>query len=158
MENDMDKMFFEFATRKQHEKETQDERDAKHKVFRDSAIKIIRETVAPVLGELSADLKRRGHQSEVSLSLEMQSYPSAQLSFQVVSSDPHSYANVSKLSFATTTSEDRMEVRKVTWGSKGKDESDSFGGALRFKLLADVTSDWVREQVFSFIGAVLKKQ
>lgn len=157
MASDLDKMFSDFEARKLREKEAQDEMDAKHKAFRDKAIKIVNERVAPVLRDLCADLKRRGHESEVSLFVDNHSYPSAQLSFRAVNKEPHSYTSASKLSFSTTTSEDKVEIRKEIWGAKGKDESPSYGGQPSFKLLDDVTAEWVKTQVVSFVSTVLSK-
>ena len=157
MPSDVEKMFSDFQARKLREKEAQDESAAKHQAFRDKAISVINQHIAPALRGISVELKQHGHESEVSLVVDNCSYPSVNLSFRLISKKPHTNTTPSLMTFATTTSEDRVEVRTEIWGAKGKDESHSYRGAPNFKLLDEVTEKWVKAQTLSFVGSVLSK-
>lgn len=151
---EIDDMFAKFNERKNREKEARAVKDAEHSAFREKAVAIIEQHVMPVLEEISSGLRQRGHEAKISANTEHYSYPSAQLSFRVVSSEPHSYVSESTLSFATTTSEDAMEARRTIWSASGKDESHSHGHPSS-KALSEVTSEWVKAQTLSFVQSVL---
>lgn len=154
---ELDKIFSDFERRKQREKEAQDKKDAKHKAFRIVAVKIINEKVAPLLKEISAHIKDHGHEAKVSLLIDGYSYPRVSMSFQVVCEDLQCHTGISKISFFTATSEDRMEVNGEIWGKSGKSKCSSSDGQC-FKLLSEVTPEWVKKQVLYFVGAVLNNQ
>jgi hypothetical protein len=154
MKEQLDKLFSDRNERKQNSTEIQSTEKMKHEQFRTHVIEIINTIFLPVFNEFESELKSRGHEFSVASSLENASYPSTQISFRVVDNDSKSnYSGSSKLSFGTTTSEDKFEVGQSLWWSRGNEETK-----LKSSIIIDrVNSEWVRTQVLNFIDSVIKK-
>ena len=155
MASEFDKMFSDFEERKQREIIASDDKAAKHAAFRQKAINIINEKVAPVLQEICTDIQTRGHESQVNLLTGTHYHPSANLAFRITTDNRSTHISSSHISFATTSPQDGMEVRMDIWGAEGKQES--YGGQI-FKPLTAVTTKWIRTQTLLFIQSVLKAQ
>lgn len=156
MKEELDKLFEERSDRKQKERDVENAKETKETQFRDVANGVINNVIGPALKEFQTELKKRGNESDVTLQVDKYSQPSARLTFRVIDESPtRKVLNPSKISFSTTTTEDKFEVRREVWTMKGKEDAQAYGGGHSSRAISEVDEAWVRSQVLAFINAVL---
>jgi len=157
MKDELNKLLKDHFAKRRQEKDVEDAEEKSHQEFQALAVDAIEKVIAPALKALSQELKGHGHEADVSLLVGTDSYPSVHLSFRIVDrDDPHDPANASRLSFSTTTSQDKFEVRTEIWGREGK-EAGSNAGKPEAKPIAEVDAEWVTAQGLSFVSCVLER-
>lgn len=155
MKDELSKLMKDHTAKMRREKDAEDAEETGHQEFHVLAVGVIEKVIAPALKALSQELKSHGHDAGVSLLVGTDSYPSAHLSFRIVGQDDtHSHASASRLSFSTTTSQDKFEVRTEIWGREGK---ESGLGHSESRPMAKVDAEWVTAQGLAFVSSVLDR-
>ena len=158
MKDKLSQMLKDHSARRRLEKDVEDAEETGHQEFQARAVVVIEKVIAPALKALSQELKSHGHDAAVSLLVGTDSYPSAHLSFRIVDRDnPEGPESASRISFSTTTSQDKFEVRTEIWGREGKEISRNESGKPETRPLAEVDADWVTAQALCFVGSVLER-
>ena len=157
MKDELKKLLNDHSAKRRREQDIEDAEEKGHQDFKVLAVDAIEKVIAPSLTALSQELKGHGHEASVSLLVGADSYPSAHLSFRIVDrDDPTGAASASRLSFSTTSSQDKFEVTTEIWGREGK-ESGSHSGKPEARPIAAVDAEWVTAQGLSFVGCVLER-
>lgn len=157
MKDELDRLLKDHVAKRRREKDVEDAEEQDHHAFQALAVGTIEKVIAPALKALSQELTGHGHEASVSLVVGTDSYPSVHLSFRIIDQDgPDDPASASRLSFSTTTSQDKFEVRTEIWGREGK-ETGSHTGNPEARLIADVDAGWVNAQGLAFVRCVLDR-
>jgi hypothetical protein len=158
MKDELNKLLNDHIAKRRREKDAEDAEEKGHQEFQVLAVDTIEKVIAPALTALSRELKDHGHEASVSLLVGAESYPSAHLSFLIVNrDDPHGPASASRLSFSTTPSQDKFEVRTEIWGREGKEAGLSNAGKPEARRMAEIDGEWVTAQGLSFVSCVLDR-
>jgi hypothetical protein len=157
MQDKLNKLLNDHTAKRQRAKDAEDAEEKGHADFKILAVNAIEKVIAPALNALCKILTGHGHQADVSLLTDTDSYPSAHLSFRVVDQDdPDGAASASRLSFSTSGSQDRFVVTTEIWGSEGR-EAESQTGKPESRPIAEVDTSWVTDQALSFVSCVLER-
>jgi len=157
MKDELDKLLKSHVAKRRLEKDVEDAEEQGHQAFQALAVNTIENVIAPALQALCQELKGHGHEAGVSLLVGLDSYPSAHLSFLIVDQDDSSgAASASRLSFSTTSSQDKFEVKTEIWGREGK-EAGSNSGKPEARPIAEVDAEWVTAQGLAFVSSVLDR-
>ncbi len=157
MKNELNQLLKEHKAKRRRELDVEDAEEQGHQKFQVLAVNAIEKVIGPALMVLGKELKDHGHEAGVSLLVGVDAYPSAHLSFLIVDQDEtHSAASASRLSFSTTASQDKFEIRSEIWGREGK-EAGTNAGKPEAKPIAEVDAAWVTAQGMAFIRHVLER-
>src|SRR5687767_5171103 len=95
----MDSVFEQFHSRKRKEREAIEQQDCAVKEVAKKAARILSSVALPVLKEISADIQRRGHRSEVREMLGDIYHPSIRIDFTIVTWESAGTSPTSRLDF-----------------------------------------------------------
>ena len=153
--SELDKLFSEYGEKKQREHEAQERKRVQEEELQQKTIEILETIVLPVLKEFSAEIKKKGHKSEIEERLGNYSYPNVELRFKPVSKvgNRSSYASYSKLLFVHTDS-GMIQFNCEINTPQGKSSSYHAESGHTFDH-NEITEDWVRSKTLSFIETVL---
>ncbi|HET9386716.1 MAG TPA: hypothetical protein VFO67_16405 [Gemmatimonadales bacterium] len=158
MKDELSRLLKAHGAKRRQEKDVEEAEEKGHQVFQALAVDTIEKVIAPALEALSQELKGHGHEADVSLRVGTEAYPSAHLSFRIINrDDPLDPASASRLSFTTTPSQDRFEVRTEIWGREGKETGLINTGNPETRRIAEIDAGWVTAQGLSFVGCVLDR-
>ena len=154
--SDLDKLFGDFDTRKQEEKDAKEAKTSKARQLKDETIAILESVVRPTLKELSEAIAAKGHRAEVRERFANYSYPSVGLAFYPKTTSEFDYPSESTINFQHTDSGHIKIEQKIQSSDRNKRSDYSDYSTNGQWALATVSQDKVRERVLQFIEAVLK--
>ena len=150
--SDLDSIFNQHAIRTQKQREANEKRQATDKERGENASRILSSVALPVLKELSEDIVKRGHQSEVRERLDS-NHPSLEIHFRPRQSDSWKSSARSTLEFSLNQM-GKVEIKRTI----GNTERDALAGYRSNEevALADVSESKVRGTVLVFITSALE--